>query len=247
MSVYTNIPPASTGASVSADWFGMCQNAFATATGLDKSLFTEVARSKTGDSSQGTGSTWGGFQLAGTSTAVYTNLGMGGIVQADASATGYADWAMAGGTLWQAIPNVRTKRWAVFYRLTIGSTPAANSKFSAGIYTGGGTPYVGLGYAGAVSTWRAGRGAEAMATVVVDTGVAITVSAGGTAGYRTISIGNVDLTNWSYNMDVAASSSYSAVEAVSNLPNLAATPYIRNAGTDPLRYYHNRAVAYVEF
>lgn len=229
---------------VVADWFGAAQNAFAAATGLANFTFAKIYENDFADTNKPVpkDNAGQGFQVAGTSTAAYTNL-PGGVIQADASATGYADWTSNGSTGWTTIPNIRTKRWMVAYRLAIGSTPAAASALSAGIYAGS---YIGIGYAGAAATWKVGRGATPIATQVLDTGIAIAVDATGATGYRSMAIGNFDLANWAYMPDLTASTTPVTLEAVSNLPNATAQAYLRNAGTDPLRYFLDKAVIFVE-
>jgi hypothetical protein len=221
------------------DWFGYCKTLFQQYTGLSPIAWSSIYENDFATTSNGVGATnaGDGFQASGAgAVAVYTNL-VGGVVKATGSSgAGYCDWTSnTSAAGWQTIGNLRTKRWAVAYRISIGTTPAAASRITAGVFSS--TNVIsGLGYSGAQANWQYCRGAAP--TNIADTGQPITVSAGGTTGYLTIIMGNFDLTNVSYIIDAVTSVTLVTAEAVSNLANGGAQAYIWNEGTGASDVYH---------
>lgn len=169
-----------------------------------------------------------GGAISGTGAAAgYNTLGNGIItLTGPTSGAGFADLSTGMGGGHNQIANARTKKWLVAFLIANGHAPGAASESVFGILVNGAT-YVGIGFVGALSTWRYVRGAGGAVTSIADTGLAIDST---DLVYKWMYVRN-DATNIIVCPDVLAGAPEQTVEASSNIGALTACPYFTVHGT----------------
>lgn len=173
-----------------------------------------------------TGSNGYGFQASGTGTNVAFAAGLTGVITMTGatSGAGFSDWSLAASGAQVQIPNARTKRWLLAYRVACAHAPVAASRVSMGLFIGGAT-VMGIGYSSAATNWKYCRG-SGTPTELADTGTAIDST--GTV-FIWMYLFN-DGTNVKYCVDVSGSGVETTAEVSSNVPSSTAMPYLWNEG-----------------
>lgn len=214
--------PTSSSSSASDDWFDYMKAVFVTKTRLNS---IQWSASITDDLT--IGATAAGNSLLTGSGSSANSLGTpntsGGAVGliGPSTGTGISAWIKGGSGTPTEFTNARTKRWMLAFRMAGASTPGSYTAMQAGLQAGG--SYFGIGFSGASpGTWRYCRGAT-VGTMLVDLGVAYDGT--GTV-YRSMYVGNFDLTNVIANANVGISADVTC-EASSNLPTAGGYPDIR--------------------
>lgn len=226
-------------------WFGYMRNLFQGQTGLSQLAWSPAVELDFADGALSTGNR--GFQVSGTGAAAaqLTSGAGGGVVKVTGptSAGGFADWCDSSVGPYLLAADSQTKRWMVGCRVAIGQAPASGSKLSLGVLIAGST-YTGLGFVGAQTTWQYVRGG--VLANITNTGKTIVVDSTGVSGYLSMYVGNFDLTNVQYCIDVAGGAASVVAEAVTNLPTGKVAPYFTNQGTAGDIYFFDKVCMYVE-
>ena len=222
---YVAIPAGSSSSSSTPTTFGAYfGQVFQNLTGLSPlqivpyvSNFTNYQDNASGGA--GSGSQGGGSGGTGASVA-YNATGNGIItLTGPTSGAGFADLtnSQAGNN---QITNARSKKWLVAGWVANNHAPGAASETSLGLIVNGAT-YVGMGFVGAVATWRYVLGTIGAMTNVADTG--ITIDNTGNV-YKWFYLRS-DTTSLFLCPDVLAGAAEQTVDVVGSLPNTAARPY----------------------